>query len=89
MLRQREYQVWMDVDNMKGSTLEAMADAIEKSAVVLICMSQRYKESTNCRTGKLFPLNNFHIMPLYVVCCILPLMNQINTDKRNYASVAL
>ena len=28
-----------------------MADAIENAAVVLIAMSQRYKESPNCRTG--------------------------------------
>ena len=35
----------MDVDRMSGSTLEAMADAVERSAVVLVCVSKRYKES--------------------------------------------
>ena len=29
-----------------------MALAVEKAAVVVICMSQKYKDSPNCRTGK-------------------------------------
>ena len=28
-----------------------MALAVEKAAVVLVCMSQKYKDSPNCRTG--------------------------------------
>ena len=35
----------MDVDRMSGSTLEAMAKAVEGSAVVLMCVSKKYKES--------------------------------------------
>lgn len=35
-----------------GSTLEAMALAVEKAAVILVCMSQKYKDSPNCRTGQ-------------------------------------
>lgn len=31
--------------------LEAMAEAVEKAAVVLVCLTQKYKESPNCRTG--------------------------------------
>jgi hypothetical protein len=42
----------MSVILVAGSTLEAMALAVEKSAVVLVCMSQRYKDSPNCRTGE-------------------------------------
>lgn len=48
-LKEKGYAVWLDVDEMKGSTLEAMADAIENSALVLMCVSQKYKESPNCR----------------------------------------
>ncbi|GAB1597992.1 uncharacterized protein LOC115210823 [Argonauta hians] len=44
------YKVWMDVEHMRGSTLEAMALAVERSAVVLIGVSQSYKDSPNCRT---------------------------------------
>ena len=43
------YKVWMDVDQIKGSILEAMAKAVENAAVVLICISQRYKDSKNCK----------------------------------------
>ena len=41
--------VWFDVDNMKGCTIDAMAEAVENSTVVCICMSTEYKESANCR----------------------------------------
>nr|XP_054751810.1 uncharacterized protein LOC129257501 isoform X1 [Lytechinus pictus] len=49
-LRTAGYQVWLDVDHMHGSTLQAMAEAVEKSYIVLMCISERYKESPNCRT---------------------------------------
>ena len=44
------YRVWMDLEQMGGSTLEAMAKAVENSSVVLICVSERYKQSPNCRS---------------------------------------
>ena len=51
-LRKKGYDVWMDIDQMGGSTLAAMADAVEKASVVLVCMSQKYKDSPNCRAGE-------------------------------------
>ena len=44
------YRVWMDLEQMGGSTLEAMARAVENSSVVLVCLSHQYKESPNCRS---------------------------------------
>ena len=44
------YRVWMDLEQMGGSTLEAMAKAVENASVVLVCVSERYKESPNCRS---------------------------------------
>ncbi|XP_072044548.1 uncharacterized protein [Amphiura filiformis] len=44
------FSVWMDVDKMKGSILAGMADAVEESDVILVCLSRKYKESLNCRT---------------------------------------
>ena len=44
------YRVWMDLEQMGGSTLDTMAKAVENAAVVLVCVSQRYKESRNCRS---------------------------------------
>uniref|UniRef100_A0A7S0RZL4 ADP-ribosyl cyclase/cyclic ADP-ribose hydrolase n=1 Tax=Chlamydomonas leiostraca TaxID=1034604 RepID=A0A7S0RZL4_9CHLO len=49
-LQKAGYRTWMDIDKMSGSTLEAMARAVEESAVVLVCVSKRYKESQACRT---------------------------------------
>ena len=34
---------------MQGSTVEAMADAVENCAVICCGISKAYKESTNCR----------------------------------------
>ena len=49
------YKVWMDVYDLGGSTMEAMASAVENSAVILVAVSRKYKESANCRSGnKLF-----------------------------------
>ncbi|XP_022095179.1 uncharacterized protein LOC110981688 [Acanthaster planci] len=50
LLKESGYSVWMDVDNMGGSTLESMAAAVERSAVVLICFTEKYKQSASCRT---------------------------------------
>ncbi|CAF4376890.1 unnamed protein product, partial [Rotaria sp. Silwood2] len=38
-LEQEGYKVWLDRDEMRGSIIECMAEAIEKSRYVLICMS--------------------------------------------------
>jgi len=48
-LKENGYKVWLDLEQMSGSTLEAMAKAVEQAEVVLICMSQKYKDSPNCR----------------------------------------
>ncbi|KAI0239389.1 hypothetical protein LSAT2_009872 [Lamellibrachia satsuma] len=47
-LKEAGYKVWMDVDHMTGSTLDAMAKAVEDASVVLIAASHKYKESNNC-----------------------------------------
>ncbi|XP_072041220.1 uncharacterized protein [Amphiura filiformis] len=43
------YQVWMDITHMRGSLVDAMAKAVETSSLVLVCMSEKYKNSNNCR----------------------------------------
>eukprot|EP01079_Euglenida_sp_SAG-EU17-18_P003245 gene3245-3759_t len=48
------FRVWLDVDQMAGSTMDAMAEAVEGSALVLICMSQKYKDSPNCRSEAVY-----------------------------------
>ena len=34
---------------MKGSTVDAMGDAVDTAEVMLFCVSLEYKESANCR----------------------------------------
>ena len=48
-LQSRGYLVWVDLEQMKGSTVDTMALAVEGSEVVLIGVSRAYKESSNCR----------------------------------------
>ncbi|XP_074615176.1 uncharacterized protein LOC141874718 isoform X1 [Acropora palmata] len=49
-LESKGLRVWMDVEQMKGSILETMARAIEKSSLILIAMSRKYQNSPNCRS---------------------------------------
>jgi hypothetical protein len=44
------FRVWIDRDQMHGSTMIAMADAIENSEMILICMSDAYKQSVYCQS---------------------------------------
>jgi hypothetical protein len=37
------YIIWIDVENIHGSSLEAMALAIENSDCILVCMTEKYK----------------------------------------------
>ena len=42
----------MDVDLMAGSILQATAEAVENADIVLICLSNKYKNSKSCRRGR-------------------------------------
>ena len=48
-LQKHGYLVWVDTEQMKGDTVDAMALAVEGSALMLIGVSRAYKESANCR----------------------------------------
>jgi hypothetical protein len=48
-LQSRQYNVWIDIEKMQGSTVEAMSAAVEDCAVMCYAISEAYKESTNCR----------------------------------------
>ena len=53
-LKARGYSTWFDVDNMKGSVMDAMSEAVENSDVMLIGVSLRYKVSTTPLLGVLY-----------------------------------
>jgi phosphopantothenate-cysteine ligase len=44
------YEVWMDIQDMQGSTLSAMAKAVENADVILLGVSSEYKSSVACRS---------------------------------------
>ncbi|CAF1547002.1 unnamed protein product, partial [Rotaria sordida] len=43
------YRVWIDFDHMHGNVMDAMAQAIEQSHTIIICMSEQYQKSNYCR----------------------------------------
>lgn len=53
VLEKNKFKVWIDVESIHGSSLEAMAEAVEKSKCVIVCMSEKYKQSPNCRAVSL------------------------------------
>ncbi|CAF2862596.1 unnamed protein product [Rotaria sp. Silwood2] len=61
------YSVWLDRDEMRGSIVESMAEAVEDSRIILICMSSNYKMSTNCQAEAEYAFNRkSKIIPLKV-----------------------
>eukprot|EP00550_Attheya_septentrionalis_P005492 CAMPEP_0198296402 /NCGR_PEP_ID=MMETSP1449-20131203/32327_1 /TAXON_ID=420275 /ORGANISM="Attheya septentrionalis, Strain CCMP2084" /LENGTH=605 /DNA_ID=CAMNT_0043997009 /DNA_START=14 /DNA_END=1831 /DNA_ORIENTATION=+ len=59
------FEVWLDLEKMSGSTLQAMAEAVEDSAVIISCVSQKYQESVACRTEAEYAYSlNKEVVPL-------------------------
>lgn len=75
-LQAEGYKVWMDIDEMGGSTLESMAKAVENASVVLVCVSQKYKESPSCRSG-----NNISLQCLNIIAQSTQKLKLINRPK--------
>ena len=48
-LLQMGIKVWFDEEEMRGSLIDRMAEAIEGSHAIVLCYSQGYKNSGNCR----------------------------------------
>jgi hypothetical protein len=64
-LKTAGYNVWLDLEQMTGSTLTAMAEAVEGSEVVVVALSSKYQNSKNCRLeGEYAHLNSKTIVPL-------------------------
>lgn len=61
------YQVWIDFAQMHGNMMDAMADAIEQSAAVVVCMSEPYRRSNFCRAEAEFAFQRqLKILPILV-----------------------
>jgi hypothetical protein len=48
-LKEKGYRVWIDVEQIYGSSLASMAEAVENASVFLMCVSEKYYLSPNCR----------------------------------------
>ncbi|UJR27657.1 hypothetical protein I4U23_008938 [Adineta vaga] len=51
------FKIWIDLDNMNGPAMSAMADAVENSEFVIMCMSDSYKQSTYCQAEAEYAFN--------------------------------
>ncbi|CAF1649145.1 unnamed protein product, partial [Didymodactylos carnosus] len=61
------YKVWIDKERMYGSLMARMAEGVEKSEIVLICMSSSYKESDNCKSEAIYAKKRHrYLIPLIV-----------------------
>ena len=59
------YRVWIDVVNMHGSSIDAMAQAVENSMCVLMCVTEKYRQSNPCQCEAKYAFNlKKNIIPL-------------------------
>lgn len=69
-LKKDKFRVWLDRDQMHGTPLEAMSNAIEQSEFVFVCMSDSYKQSGYCKMEAYYALER--------QCSIIPLVMKVN-----------
>ena len=48
-LEKLNLKIWLDVNDMHDSTVESMASAIENAECVLMCVTEKYRQSVNCQ----------------------------------------
>jgi hypothetical protein len=48
-LEKSGFKVWIDISEIHGSSLESMARAIETSDYILMCVTEKYRQSINCQ----------------------------------------
>ena len=64
-LEKTGFRVWIDVEEIHGSSLEAMAKAIETSDTILLCITEKYRQSINCQAEAQYAFKlQKHIVPL-------------------------
>lgn len=72
-LKSDGFKVWMDIEQIQGSALQSMAEAVENSAVILICITERYYLSPNCRLEAEYAVRlNKPIVPLLMQSKFIP-----------------
>lgn len=69
-LIQDGFRVWLDRYCLRGSTMVGIADAIENSKYVIICMSNTYKQSVYCQSEAHYAFERG--------CCLIPILVESN-----------
>ncbi|CAF1145701.1 unnamed protein product [Rotaria sordida] len=66
-LKDQGFKIWIDLNNMFGPAMNAMAEAVENSEFVIMCMSESYKKSTYCQAEAEYAFNcKRRLVPLIV-----------------------
>ena len=61
------FNVWIDVKKMSEDIFEKMAEGIQDSSIILICMTSKYEKSANCkREFKFAAYKNKKVIPIYL-----------------------
>ncbi|CAF1609717.1 unnamed protein product [Adineta ricciae] len=64
-LEQEKFNIWIDFQKVHGNLTDTIAEAIENSEIVLICMSDAYKQSPVCKLEASYAAKRgCHIIPL-------------------------
>ncbi len=64
-LEKLNFKIWIDVNEIHGSSLDSMAQAVEQSQIVLICITEKYRQSVNCQAEAQYAFKlNKPIVPL-------------------------
>lgn len=59
------HKIWIDVSNIHGASLDAMAKAVEEAYCILICVTEKYRLSLNCQAEAQYAFKlNKHVIPL-------------------------
>ncbi|XP_070551382.1 uncharacterized protein [Ptychodera flava] len=48
-LEERGYKMWIDLENIRANIDQMIAEGVDSASVVLLCVSEAYKKSRNCR----------------------------------------
>jgi hypothetical protein len=59
------FKIWIDVEQIHGSSLDSMAKAVENSSCFLMCVTEKYRQSVNCQAEAQYAFKlNKKIIPL-------------------------
>ena len=69
------FKVWIDVIDINGSSLESMARAVENAEIVLICVTEKYRQSLNCQAEAQYA---FKLNKPIIPCILQPAYQNVN-----------